>query len=234
MGDFSVILPLPKAVAEYKASAFTQLAGWALLMHSVEAMRGDGFADGGRIVVATAQPLLADVEACLAAHRVSGVDIVAVGGAGTRTDCIRAGVERLAAMEPATRYILIHDHRRPLASADIRERVIARLRGGSDVVLPMLGLVDSVKAVNDEGSVVSTIDRATLSAVQYPRGFSARTLAELVARCTDDQFNELDEARAAGLAVEQIDGDPDAFVVDVPRDLRLIEAIISCRRADRR
>lgn len=234
MGDFAAILPLPISVAQNKASAFTHLAGWALLMHSVDAMRASGGAEPRRIVVATAGQLLADVHACLAAHSLSDVDVVVAGGQGTRTDCIRSGAAHLAALAVAPRYIVIHDHRRPLASADVCDRVMAELRSGSEVVLPMLDLVDSVKTVDAHGSVTATVDRSTLRAVQYPRGFAAARLPQLVAACLDDDFDELKQASQAGLTITTVHGDPDAFVVDVPRDLRLGEAIISCRLSDQR
>jgi 2-C-methyl-D-erythritol 4-phosphate cytidylyltransferase len=234
VADFSVILPLPLSAAENKGSAFARLVGWAPLAQSVRSMLGTGgVSEPSRIVVATAQQLLSDVRACLAAHDLSTVAVVVAQGTGTRTQCVKAGMDYLADVD-STQFVLIHDYRRPLASADVRDRVMARLRDGCEVVVPALALVDSVKAVDSLGSVTATVDRSILRTVQYPRGFAANRLSQLVSGCTTDTFDELSEAIGAGLSITMVDGDPDAFIVVVPRDSQLVEAIISCRRDDRR
>ena len=97
-----------------------------------------------------------------------------------------------------------------------------------------LPLTDSVKAVDPRGRITETVDRTTLRTVQYPRGFTADRLTSLVATCPTDDFDEVEESIRAGLTITVVDGDPDAFLVDLPRDGQLVEAIISTRRADPR
>jgi 2-C-methyl-D-erythritol 4-phosphate cytidylyltransferase len=125
--------------------------------------------------------------------------------------------------------VLIHDIRRPLAPAALRDRVIAELREGSTVVMPALPLTDSVKAVDARGSVTGTLDRSTLQAVQYPRGFASDRLAQLLTGRKSEEFDELEEAIRAGVPITMVDGDPDAFVVDLPADAAFVEAVIACR-----
>jgi 2-C-methyl-D-erythritol 4-phosphate cytidylyltransferase len=86
---------------------------------------------------------------------------------------------------------------------------------------------DSVKAVDEQGSVTGTFDRSTLRAVQYPRGFAVDQLAALLARRVCDDFDDLDEALRARVSVTVVEGDPHAFVAELPRDTRFLEAIIS-------
>jgi 2-C-methyl-D-erythritol 4-phosphate cytidylyltransferase len=99
-------------------------------------------------------------------------------------------------------------------------------------VMPALPVTDSVKAVDARGSVTRTLDRATLTAVQYPRGFTVEQLSRLLARRISDEFDELDEAITAGVPITVVDGDPSAFVAELPRDTAFVEAIIACGRAD--
>ncbi len=227
--DLSAIVPLPRTVADNKAAAFTPLAGEAPLVRVVRALLG-GVAEPG-VVVATAQSLVDDVRESLAAHGLS-VGVAVADGPGLRAQCVVAGLEYLEDQSISTRHVLVHDIRRPLASTGLRDRVIAGLRNGSAVVVPTLPLTDSVKAVDARGSVTGTLDRSVLQTVQYPRGFSADQLARLLALRTSDEFDELEEAIRAGVPIAVVDGDPDAFVVELPRDAAFVEAIIACRRAD--
>jgi 2-C-methyl-D-erythritol 4-phosphate cytidylyltransferase len=116
-----------------------------------------------------------------------------------------------------------------LAPATLRERVIGGLQAGSRVVMPALAVTDSVKAVDAWGSVTDTLDRSTLRAVQYPRGFAADQLSQLLAGRTSDDFDELDESLRTGTAITLVDGDSDAFAVELPRDAAFVEAILTCR-----
>jgi len=112
--------------------------------------------------------------------------------------------------------------------------VAAALRAGSPVAMPVLSVTDSVKAVDARGSVTGTLDRSTLRAVQYPRGFAVEELSRLLAGRMSDDFDELDESLRTGTPITLVDGDADAFVVELPRDTAFVEAIIACRHTDPR
>jgi 2-C-methyl-D-erythritol 4-phosphate cytidylyltransferase len=187
-----------------------------------------GAAEAKSVVVATAEVLVDDVRESLAAHHLPVGVAVATDTAG-RAHCLAAGLEYLEREQVSPEYVLIHDVRRPLASTALRDRVIAELRRGSTVVMPALPLTDSVKTVDAQGSVTGTLERSALRAVQYPRGFSTDQLAQLLTGRKSDEFDELDEAVRAGLPITMVDGDPDAFLVDLPSDAAFVEAVIACR-----
>jgi hypothetical protein len=46
-------------------------------------------------------------------------------------------------------------------------------------------------------------------------------------RRTSDDFDELDEALSSSAPITFVDGDADAFVVELPRDTAFVEAIIA-------
>jgi 2-C-methyl-D-erythritol 4-phosphate cytidylyltransferase len=225
--QLSAIVPLPIGVADNKAAVFAPLAGETPLARIVRALLG-AVADPRRVVVAAAEPLADDVRESLAAQ---GLPVAVAAAMGTRAQCLSAGLEYLERESVSVRHVLIHDIRRPLASTGVSNRVIAELRRGSTVVMPALPLTDSVKSVDARGSVTATLDRSVLRAVQYPRGFTADQLARMLAERTSDEFDELEEAVRVGLPITTVDGDPDAFLVDLPSDTTFVEAIIACRRA---
>jgi 2-C-methyl-D-erythritol 4-phosphate cytidylyltransferase len=226
----SAIVPLPIVVADNRTAVFAPLAGDAPLVRILRAMLG-AVPEPAAVVVAAAEPLLEDVRESLAAHDLS-VGVAVADGSGLRAQCLVAGLKYLESESVSPRQVLIHDIGRPLASTELLDRVIAGLREGSPVVMPALPLTDSVKAVDARGSVIGTLDRSLLRAVQYPRGFAADQLGRLLAGRASDEFDELEEAIRAGVPIAVVEGDPDAFVVELPSDAPLVEAIIAGRRAD--
>ena len=225
--ELSAIVPLPMTVGDIRAAVFTPLAGEPPLVRILRTMLGAAIEPAA--VVATAEPLVDDVRKCLAAH---GLSVGVVVAAGTRAQCLTAGLEYLERKSISPRHVLIHDVRRPLASAGLCDRVIAELRRGSAVVMPTLPLTDSVKAVDARGSVTGTLARSLLRAVQYPRGFATDQLAQLLNQRVATEFDEVEEAIRAGVPIAVVDGDSDAFVAELPRDAAFVEAIIACRRTD--
>jgi 2-C-methyl-D-erythritol 4-phosphate cytidylyltransferase len=216
--DLAGILPLPQTFAD---AAFAPLAGEAPVVRVARTMLGAA-------VIAVAEPLADTVRETLAAHGLSAVVVAVAEDPGSRAQCLSAGLEYL---NDPPRHVLIHDIRRPLAPTSVRDRVIAALQAGSPVVMPLLAVTDSVKAVDARGSVTDTLDRSTLRSVQYPRGFTADQLSRLLAGHSSSEFDELDEALRTDTTITFIEGDPDAFVIELPRDAAYVEAIIACRQA---
>jgi 2-C-methyl-D-erythritol 4-phosphate cytidylyltransferase len=219
--DLAALLPLPNTFADNAAAVFDPSAGEAPLARVARTMRGAA-------VVAVAEPLVGAARRCLADHGLSAVGVAVADGRGSRAQCIDAGLQYL---KDQPRHVLIHDICRPLVPAGLGDRVIAALQAGSPVVMPVLAVTDSVKAVDESGSVTGTLDRSTLQAVQYPRGFAADHLARLLAGCITDEFDELDESLRTATPIAFVDGDSDAFVVELPRDAAFVEAIVTCRSA---
>lgn len=215
-GDLAAILPLPTTLAD---NAFAPLAGRTPLVRVAQTMVGSA-------VVAVAEPLVDRVRETLAAQGLSAVSVAVAADPDTRAGAIAAALQYL---KDEPRWVVVHDIRRPLAPAVLRDRVIAALHAGSPVVMPVLAVTDSVKAVDGRGSVTETLDRSTLRSVQYPRGFSADYLSALLAQRISDEFDELDESLRAGTPITVVDGDPDAFVVELPKDTEFVEAIIAER-----
>ena len=176
-----------------------------------------------------------DVRDCLAAHELSSVAVAVVEGSATRRECVEAALENLGGESIPTPLVLVHDHRYPLAPSGVCDRVIERLRARSPVVFPALPLTDSVKAVGSSGRIIETVDRTTLRTVQYPAGFHLRVGCRRWWRPARPMISTKSRRRSApGWPITVVDGDPDAFVVDLPRDGQLVEAIISTRQDDPR
>lgn len=213
-GELAAILPLPATLAD---NAFAPLAGQPALVRVARGMLGAA-------VVAAAAPLADRVCETLAAQGLSTVGVTAVEEPSSRAQCLAAGLQHF---DGSPRHVVIHDLLRPLTPTILRDRVIDALQAGSPVVMPVLAVTDSVKSVDAQGLVTGTLDRSTLRTVQYPRGFAAAELSRLLAGRISDEFDELDEALRNGTPITLVDGDADAFVVELPRDTDYVEAIIA-------
>ena len=150
--------------------------------------------------------------------------VAAIAVADAAAECLAAhglsDVPVLAAPGPLGAGVLWHDVRYPLAPAELAARVAAGL-ADHDVVVPVLPMTDSVKSIAAHGIVLGNVDRSELVTAQYPRAFSATALAQL------PQPDDLAALLPAGLKVGTVDGDPNAFAVDLAQDRGLLEAIVT-------
>jgi 2-C-methyl-D-erythritol 4-phosphate cytidylyltransferase len=199
--------------------ALVDLCGRTILDRAIAAFVGQPTVTQ---LVVVAPPAAADT---IASRVGSGaVPVTVVPGGSTRSDSVRRG---LAAVSDPARFVLIHDAARPLVPASVVTEVIAALQAGSDAVIPVLPVIDTVKRVAGQ-LVTETVDRTELRRVQTPQGFRLDILRaayaaapELVA--TDDAG----VCEAHGVKVDTVAGDEAAFKITTPYDLRLAELLVS-------
>jgi 2-C-methyl-D-erythritol 4-phosphate cytidylyltransferase len=194
---------------------FAELGGRSLVDWSVDAARS--VADGIVLVVP------ADVAGTRppTAYGVDGVDVV-VAGAPTRAGSVRAGLD---AVPDDTEVIVVHDGARPLASAALFRSVVDAVAGGASGAVPGVPLTDTVKRVDDDGAVVSTVPRHGLVTVQTPQAFRADVLRRAHAT-GDDATDDAGLVEAQGATVRVVPGDPRNVKVTTPADLDTARALV--------
>lgn len=173
------------------------IAGRPALLRVVESLLA---ADLHSVVVASVAPLAAEVRRCLA-------DTPAVVLSVPAGDPVAAAVEELRGQ--GISHVLVADPRQVLTSAAVIGRVVAALGHGAAKVVPIVPVTDTVKTVDAQGRILTTVDRSGLRTGQYPYGVA------------------LDAVQGAGTVT--VEGDPDAILADLPADVPLIEALIACR-----
>jgi 2-C-methyl-D-erythritol 4-phosphate cytidylyltransferase len=123
--------------------------------------------------------------------------------------------------------VLVHDAARPLTPPELIDEVAAAVRAGHDAVIPVLPVVDTIKRVDAAGSVVDTVDRSSLRAVQTPQGFSRATLLAAHAAAEIDATDDAGLAERIGVPVHTIPGREEALKVTRPFDLVVAEALLA-------
>jgi 2-C-methyl-D-erythritol 4-phosphate cytidylyltransferase len=152
-----------------------------------------------------------------------------VAGGADRTQSVSLALSALPGSK-APEFVLVHDAARALAPAGLIVRVVDALRAGHAAVVPALPLSDTIKAVDGNGVVLGTPERAGLRAVQTPQGFATDLLLRAyrayrgagVADFTDDASL----VEHVGAQVQVVDGDPLAFKITTQLDLLLAQAVV--------
>jgi 2-C-methyl-D-erythritol 4-phosphate cytidylyltransferase len=218
----TAILPVPECFAERRDAVFAPVAGQSPLVRIVRTLT-----TVGDVVVGAAGSLAEQVDSLLAAQDFSSVRVVAAEAPGGRAQCIDAGLRELA--DRPRHKVLLHDLAWPLIAPALVEQVVATLRGGAVAVFPICAVTDSIKAVDAGGAVTATVDRTPLRTVQYPRGFDADVLEQLMSGAPAP-FDELEAVLSGGAAVTLVEGDNETMSVELPGDAGYLAAIIESRR----
>lgn len=204
----SAILPLPASVARHPQSVFTLLEGEPVLVPMVRALSSEV----GEVLVPTDGALFEQVRKALAG---SPARVLAAAENCSTADCLTVALPHLRAS--GATHVLVADHRHPVLSSGLVARVTAALVEGAELVLPVLPVTDTVKSVDGQGVIRSTVDRSELKLTQYPYGAAVARLGDL-------------PAVLGGADLVCVDGDADAILFDLPADAALLKAVIACRR----
>ncbi len=152
-----------------------------------------------------------------------------VCGGPRRQDSVRNGMDHLA---PDTEVVLIHDAARPFSDEALIRRVItAALEQGAAV--PGVPIVDTLKRVNPESRVETTVDRRNLVAVQTPQGFQTVVLRQAYQHAWQKKLTATDDAglvELLGRPVIVVEGNYTNFKITKPHDLELAEYLVSQKK----
>ncbi len=195
------------------AKAFVSLGGRTLLEMAVDGLLASGVIE--RVVVAAPPQRVAETVELL------GERAAVVAGGSERLDSVRLALAAVGDPE----FVLVHDAARPLTPADQIRRVVAALSEGQRAVIPVLSVIDTIKAVDANGVVLGTLERSGLRAVQTPQGFETA----LLRRAYDRATAATDDAALVenlGVPVHTVAGDALAFKITTPLDLLLAEAVV--------
>ena len=137
--------------------ALRTLAGQPILLHAIRNLATARDVD--LIVVAVPEESVEESRALL-----SGIELplIIVSGGETRQDSV---ARALLALPPEVDVVLVHDAARPLVPAEVVDRVAAAVRAGSSAVIPVMGVVDTIKEVDDRDVI---LEIKAVEPIQYP------------------------------------------------------------------
>lgn len=202
--------------------AFVSVAGRSVLALAL----GGVFAAEQELQVVVVAPTDRRDEARAVAASVAGPaigNVTVVAGGATRQESVAAG---LAVLGDAVECVLVHDAARALTPGPQIDAVARAVRALGVGIVPAMPVVDSIKRVADQ-VVLGPVDRAELAAVQTPQGFPRAQLVAAYADATTDHTDDAALFAAAGHEVRTVPGDPLAFKITTPWDLRRAEQLLA-------
>jgi 2-C-methyl-D-erythritol 4-phosphate cytidylyltransferase len=220
----SVVAVIPAAgsgerLAAGIPKAFCELDGRTLLERAVGGMLESGVVDD--VVVAVPADRIDE------ARLVLGDRATVVAGGADRTESVSLALSVLSLLPAPTEFVLVHDAARALTPPGLIVRVVDALRSGHGAVVPALPLSDTIKAVDANGVVLGTPERAGLRAVQTPQGFAIDVLLRAYERAgTADFTDDASLVEHLGGQVQVVDGDPLAFKITTQLDLLLAQTVV--------
>jgi 2-C-methyl-D-erythritol 4-phosphate cytidylyltransferase len=139
-----------------------------------------------------------------------------------------ASVRNALAAAPEARTVVVHDAARPLVTRELVEACVGALMG-VDGAIAAAPVTDTVKEAYPDGTVLRTLDRSRLWAVQTPQVFRAESLRRaldvdeaVLAAATDDASL----VEAAGGTIRLVEAPPGNFKVTTDGDLARAEAAL--------
>lgn len=208
--------------------ALVLLAGEPLLVHAARAVLEY---EAVQVLVAVVPHQSRDDVARLLVPLVAASQrLLVVSGGASRPGSVLAGLHALD-LDPRAEdvdVVIVHDAARCLAPAALVSEVVAAVRGGQPAVVPGLPVTDTLKRVDGDGRVLSTLERTDLRSIQTPQGFRRDLLRQAHAGHRGEEVTD-DAAMVErlGQPVSVVPGHGRAFKITTAWDLQLAEAVLA-------
>jgi 2-C-methyl-D-erythritol 4-phosphate cytidylyltransferase/2-C-methyl-D-erythritol 2,4-cyclodiphosphate synthase len=147
-----------------------------------------------------------------------------VAGGETRAQSVRNGLEFLA--DSGVQSVLIHDVARCCTKPGLISYVLYNLQSGPEqAVAPALPITDALWRGVD-GQVTGTQDRTGLYRAQTPQGFDFNAILSAHRAHGGTALDDVEVARAAGIAVRILPGDEDNLKITTSDDFARANIIL--------
>ncbi|PAQ15174.1 2-C-methyl-D-erythritol 4-phosphate cytidylyltransferase [Bacillaceae bacterium SAOS 7] len=224
---YQVVIPAAGQGKRMKADRnklLLSLQGRPVIIHTLEVFEKDPACDG--IVLAVKEeekPLFTNL---ITEYNMSKVYKLVTGGE-ERQQSVYSGLKQLEHAD----IVLVHDGARPFMMRKMIDELVkeAKISGAAIAAVPVK---DTIKRVKD-GTVVETVERSSLWAVQTPQAFRLSSLLQAHEQAEKDGFLGTDDAsliERINLPVQIVEGDYDNIKLTTPEDLVFAEAIIQKRK----
>ncbi|MCM3715710.1 2-C-methyl-D-erythritol 4-phosphate cytidylyltransferase [Halalkalibacter oceani] len=226
---YSVIIPAAgqgKRMKAGKNKQFLKLQGEEIIVHTVRLFEKDP--NCRRIVVVANAEEVALMRTMMDKSHFEKVTVTA--GGEERQDSVRNGLQSL--LEDGI--ILVHDGARPFVEQKVIDELVEQA-GERGAAIAAVRVKDTIKRVEGD-SVVETLKRDELWAVQTPQAFQAALLREAHAKAEQAGFTATDDASLIewlGQTVVIVEGSYHNLKLTTPEDMTVAQLISEERERNR-
>ncbi|NDV57841.1 2-C-methyl-D-erythritol 4-phosphate cytidylyltransferase [Bacteroides sp. 519] len=120
----------------------------------------------------------------------------------------------------------VHDGVRPFVSQQVIENCYT-LAAKHKAVVPVIGVVETVRKIEDAGSI--TVNRDQYKLVQTPQVFNSTLLKQAYNQPYTDAFtDDASVVEAIGIAIHLTEGNRENIKITTPFDLKIANALLEC------
>ena len=152
--------------------------------------------------------------------------LMIANGGRTRTESVYFGLEDLP---DEASIVLVHDAARPLVSDETIDRLVSSVRAGTSAIAA-LPVVDTLKAVDENGLITRTIDRTGLWRAQTPQAFPREVIVRVHRDARAQHLDATDDAALCErfeIPVAVVRGSERAMKITEEADFARAEALFS-------
>ncbi|MDP9187558.1 MAG: 2-C-methyl-D-erythritol 4-phosphate cytidylyltransferase [Verrucomicrobiota bacterium] len=206
---------------------FAPIAGTPMIAYTIDAFERTPCVD--EIILVGRTDSLPEFQKLLPAKtKVSNI----VPGGAERHDSVRAGLEKV---NRSSEFVAVHDAARPMITPEKIERVFEACRehGAATLAEP---ITDTLKRVDVDLIVTSSVDRHQLYAMQTPQIFKRDLLESAYCKAAEKEIAVTDEVSAVELVRHKVMLVPNQdfnFKITYPRDFLLAEFVLRQRAGNK-
>ncbi len=123
-------------------------------------------------------------------------------------------------------YVLIHDGARPLVKTSDIKKLIEKIKTCNAAILAVK-TIDTIKKVDENGKIITTIDRSNLYNVQTPQGFKYDLIFDAHKKFEGQNFtDDAGMLEKLGNPVYIVEGDYSNFKITTKTDYERMKAVL--------
>jgi 2-C-methyl-D-erythritol 4-phosphate cytidylyltransferase len=206
-----------------KNKPFYPFMGKPLLIWALTAL--DDTDEIDEIIPVLKEPDIAEGKKIIKKYGFKKIKRIAPGGA-ERQDSVRNGLNLVS---KKTDVVLIHDGARPLIEKSLIKKTLSGLKKGVDGVIAAVPVKDTIKEKDKKNSVVKTLKRQTLIAVQTPQAFKYNVLISAYEKAMSEGFYSTDDSALVeryGGRVMAVAGSERNIKITTMEDLSMAETFL--------
>lgn len=199
---------------------FANIAGIPVIARTLLAFENSPLIS--KIILVTKKEFIPDMQLIADKYMIGKLDCIIEGGEDRHASVING----INALKPNDKKALIHDGARPFVTEKIIGDCVEALKN-ADGCLCGIKINDTVKKVDENGMVHSTVDRTFLFGAQTPQGVDVAAYKKASEELKSKDFtDDAGVLEGAGYTVKMVEGSSRNIKITCAEDLDLAESLI--------